>query len=94
MSDISAEYEEAEGLDNELLSEEDAMLADPAPYEAEVASENPAVAAEALDANVALEDDTQANFDDDLASEEGVDAAITGDYGAAIDVDEGLLNNN
>ncbi|HXR23470.1 MAG TPA: hypothetical protein VN786_13015 [Acidimicrobiales bacterium] len=85
MSDIGSDYAYAEEQDNELLAEEDAMLEAPAPYEEQVAYEDPVAVAEELDANIGFEENTQDNFVDTFNSEELTDSAITGGEPVFID---------
>ena len=79
MSDfeIESDYAYAQSMDNEMLAEEERMLADPAPYEATVA-ENPLAAEEGLLASERMESYNQQYFDETFNSEERTDEAITG----------------
>jgi hypothetical protein len=80
MADINpeADLEYAEEMDDELVSEQEEDLANPAPFEAEIA-ENPEAAYEALEYNEnVIEPTSESNFVDDYNAEIGTDEAITG----------------
>jgi|HubBroStandDraft_6_1064221.scaffolds.fasta_scaffold407330_2 hypothetical protein len=74
--DPGFEYEYAENVDQELMAEEEMMLANPAPFEEQVA-ENPLAAEEGLEESGFMSYDNQQDFDADFRSEERTDSAIT-----------------
>jgi hypothetical protein len=75
--DPAADYAYAEAMDDELLASEEEMLANPAPYEAEVAAD-PAAAEAGLEESGVISAEAENEFNADVAADERIEPVITG----------------